>query len=511
MDNKQIREKKTKNFQISLIWFMVIVIIVLGTLFYVKFLLPDYLLNQGKKYYEIKDYPKALNMFNMASEARPENPEPIYYKALTLSNLEPTYENQKELYDIAQLDGFDEASEAAEQSLANMRKTIEERIGSSYIDNVLYEDQLLRWNNSEPITYNISSGIEVPQEYYHAVRNAFLEWQTATNGELAFKEVNNERSAKINVNFTNLISDRYGNNQNITAVATPSVSNETLVKTEIKIKQTDNNGNYYDGNKIGKIALHEIGHALGLWGHSADENDIMHYSGDSYDLINPDKQITQRDLNTLMLVYKMIPDVTDKPLTQDQYKNMFYHNILTMYPGENFEMELQRLISEIQNDRQNIIAWVDLAIKYAYKRQYERSNRILYKILPLVTTDIQNQHVILYNLAANLYKMRRYNESEKYLTLAMSINDDFDTQVLEVFLDYRLGRLKIAKEKLILLNRLHPDHIDIALKLADIYTSEKNKAEVKNIINNLIKNNPKAIKDRRVQKYKNVKKVAFGV
>ena len=61
----------------------------------------------------------------MAGDAKPYDPEPVYYQAVALSNLPPTYENQKALYDISQLDNCDKASNYADNVLIAMRKEVE--------------------------------------------------------------------------------------------------------------------------------------------------------------------------------------------------------------------------------------------------------------------------------------------------------------------------------------------------------------------------------------------------
>ena len=162
-------------------------------------------------------------------------------------------------------------------------------------------------------------------------------------------------------------------------------------------------------------------------------------------------------------------------------------------------------MAELKNDRQNIIIWVDLALNHAYKKQYARSNHILMNALPLVETDVQNQHVILYNLAVNWYKMKNYENAERYLLLAKSFGDDFETQLLETFIDVKLNRLLLAKEKLTIMSKQYPENIDIAIKLAEIYHREKDRKAANEVISNLIKNNPKAQRDRRVLKYQQTK------
>ena len=513
MEDRRTREKKNRNLRTSLIVFGVILFLILGFMFYMKNILPSHLMEQGKKHLEggtQADAEKALKMFEMASDAIPFDEEPIYYKALALSKLPPTYENQKALFEIAQLEDCEKASNTAENILMEMRKSLEQMIGATYIDNVLYEDQLVRWNSTpnNPITYNVSSHVVVPDEYLETVKTAFINWQTVTNGELYFKEVSNPKDAKISVVFKNsaMVIDKI--DQDVSATAVPSMNGDRLYRVDISIKDKNSKKQPYTSEQLLTLAQHQIGHALGLWGHSADEKDIMYYDGDYLTEYTFEKGITQKDVNTLLLVYKMIPDVTDVALSPEQYENMFYHYILTTYPGENFEMEIQRLIAKLAYDNQNIITWVDLAINYAYKKNYPRSNQIFHNILPLVANDFRNQHVIFYNLAANYYKMEEYQTAERYLNQAIRLQDDLDTQILESFIDLRLGRKLVAQGKLESLNKTYPGHIEIALKLAEVYNMKREAEKAKTVINKLVKSNPKALKDRRVQKY-NIQKRSF--
>ncbi|MCD7739830.1 MAG: matrixin family metalloprotease [Candidatus Gastranaerophilales bacterium] len=498
-NNEKKNEKNKSTWTITLIILAIALLLILGVYFYLQKLMPEHMFNQGKKYMEIGQYDKALKMFDIVVQKKPYDSEPVYYQALALSKLPPTYENQKKLYEISQLDDVEEASTLAENVLTEMRKQVDREAGSNYIDNVLYDDILIRWNNSKPVTYSIIGDSSVPQEYYDTIKEAINRWQTATNGQIVFKETQGNKNANIAINLIDDIS-RYDTNN--TGKTIPEMDDNVLKKMNVYIRKTDNKGNYYGTDKLLTLAQHEIGHALGIGGHSANDDDIMYYD---YDKISDDigeRNITDRDLNTINLLYRMVPDVIDEPISESEYNNMLYHAFVTTYPGENFELEIQKLISQLQNDRQNIVFWVDLAINYAYKKQYARSNYILHNILPLVKSDLQNQHVILYNLAANFYKMKDYRLSSTYLKLAENIQSDMDTQILDAFIDYREERIELAEDKLKILSEKYPENIDVALKLVEIYYKKKDSKKEMEIIDNLIKKNPKAIRDRRVLKYR---------
>ena len=505
MSRKEENTQRSKEMKISFIIFAIVLLLILGVYFYFKKMLPEVMFNQGKKYYEVGQYEKALKSFTSVANAKPNDSEPVYYQALTLSKMPPTYANQKLLYEISQLEDCDDASELADNILKNMRAQLLKQVGPNYIDNVLYEDRLIRWNNSQPITFSIFSDGTVSTDNIVAIKKAFQAWQTATNGTIKFNEQTENKRANICVNFTENVAGRGIYQPELAGKTIPTIQGDTLKRMDINLRRFSEKGKTYTKDQIYALALHEIGHALGLSGHSVDSGDVMHHTGD---MVTPEtrvKKISDRDINTLNLLYKMVPNVIDTPLSESEYANLLYHDILTMQPSANYEAEINRLMKELEKDRKNIIIWVDLAINYAYKKQYARSNHILENALPLVETDVQNQHVVLYNMAVNYYKLKDFETAERYLVMAKSFGDDFETQLLETFLDVKLDRVNMAKDKLVLMSKQYPENVEIAVKLAEIYYKEKDIKEVKKIVNRLIKYNEKAAYDRRVMKYMEVK------
>ncbi len=508
--SKKKEQKPEKSAKTTYIVLGVLLVLIAGVFIYIKNFMPEIMLKRGISYMQSGSYQKALSMFDTVSNMLPLDERPVNYQVEALSKLPPTYENQKALYEISQYDDFDTATERAEQALSMIRQNLNNEIGSNYTDNVLYEEHLIRWNNIEPITYSISYDGNTQQEYIDAVKEAFQNWQNASNGEISFRDTPGNTNANIAVTFTNSLK---GNtpilDKKQSGSSIPSINNNMLAKVDIYIKPTDETGLNIDRAEVFNIAQHEIGHALGLWGHSADAGDVMSYEGD-YSGNHTPKMITARDINTLKAVYRMKPDIIDKPLAEEQLANLYFHNILTSYAGENFEKEIQRTVSLLRQDRRNIAAWVDLAITYGFLRDYERSNYILENVLPLVDTDFHNQFVVLYNMSANFYKMKDYYNARKYLDLSVQLEDDFDTQLLDAFINVKEYnktnnklKLETAEKKLLILQKRYPDNIEVALKLVEIYFKKEDQKAQDETIKKLIENNPKAVYDRRVARYKN--------
>jgi hypothetical protein len=77
---------------------------------------------------------------------------------------------------------------------------------------------------------------------------------------------------------------------------------------QIEIATTSPGGLPYTNNGMKISSLHEIGHALGLWGHSDNPNDLMYYTGPAIGY-----SISENDALTLNALYALRADVPEAP------------------------------------------------------------------------------------------------------------------------------------------------------------------------------------------------------
>jgi len=72
-----------------------------------------------------------------------------------------------------------------------------------------------------------------------------------------------------------------------------------LGKAEILIGKHSPDGWKFNDVQLNKITLHEIGHAIGILGHSENINDIMYYSTD----MKRQSTLSSKDIETVNKIY----------------------------------------------------------------------------------------------------------------------------------------------------------------------------------------------------------------
>ena len=167
----------------------------------------------------------------------------------------------------------------------------------TYIQRVLADrdSTIERWPEHvvNPLRVWIDSGSTVTgeqAEFPTAVRDAFAEW-AMTGIPLQFTYVGRADDADIRVRWTEHLERKTGSTTWRTDRAGWMTVSEITLATHIS------NGNALDARGMRAIALHEVGHALGL-SHSIDAHDIMAPLVHVDDLSEPDR-------NTIRFLYSL--------------------------------------------------------------------------------------------------------------------------------------------------------------------------------------------------------------
>jgi tetratricopeptide (TPR) repeat protein len=161
----------------------------------------------------------------------------------------------------------------------------------------------LRWGPGRmPVKIYIADGDQVPgfkQNYGQLLRQAIDDWANASDGKIAFTFMPTEQDADMIVKWSNdiskVISPAEGGDARYRGDGA-GMKHVDITLLTIDPSPTDR----LSDAVVSWVCHHEIGHGLGLIGHSPDPKDIMYFCA-SISAALP--QLTPRDKNTLVKLY----------------------------------------------------------------------------------------------------------------------------------------------------------------------------------------------------------------
>lgn len=191
-------------------------------------------------------------------------------------------------------------------------RTVESNSASNYL-NELHSDEIARWPASRScLKVFILPGNNIPgykPEYKKELIDAFQSWSKASGGIISFSYVDDFKSFRSMDDFKNgdIVVGWSNDAKNIISFKNESGECRlTLEKGTREIKRAFilllTNAPYVEMSPIQawNLSLHEIGHALGIYGHSNNPDDVMYFFG------WPDRQrhsLSNRDVQTLRRLY----------------------------------------------------------------------------------------------------------------------------------------------------------------------------------------------------------------
>ena len=176
--------------------------------------------------------------------------------------------------------------------------------------NFVTSNMTIKWKqNKFPLTVYIPPGGQLKEisnykpQFATQLRTAFQQWQKETNNQVSFRFVDHKPGADIDCRWVDdsskLPNKAEGGDAHIQA---DSLSGIRHAEITILTKPAGKRGTkpMLDSD-VHNTALHEIGHSLGLDGHSPNPGDIMYFMevpGDSV------RGLSQRDLATMAHLYR---------------------------------------------------------------------------------------------------------------------------------------------------------------------------------------------------------------
>lgn len=295
--------------------------------------------DMGLKLYTQGDYATASRYFLEAVRQGDDNPNVHYYLADSYLKLNRLAEAQAEYQKILALSPNSQAARLSRLGLANLRNYMNnvngERwrraggsgsgpvkdqysgapiTGEDYLDSITENGRRVRWALSKmPLKVYIEQapvGIRNFQPaFINDVRRGLDVWCGVLGNQLSYALISNKDEADIRISWTNAIDTRGHNGDGGTAYTAglmiPHIRDDRLDYMEVKIATFDIHGQPQSSDIIYAVAIHELGHSLGLLGHSDNAGDIMYAEN---------QHVTQpsgRDMNTLRKLYTLAADVNN--------------------------------------------------------------------------------------------------------------------------------------------------------------------------------------------------------
>ena len=383
---------------------LLFLIVLIFAMFYKSPFSAMYNYNKGKDLYLNREYEKAIPYFKKALFADNKGILIRFYYAMTLSKVKPTYSVQATLYNLSNDKLNDEATQAAKIQSSYMKYNLTSDLADNYIYNATSGNDIIRWNiKSFPLKVFIENQNSVPDYYVENIKQALHKWASNTNF-VKFTMTDKKELSQIIVRFIpiNTTCQNYNNCKFVVAYTEPEISskNNTLKKMTLTFYKTNPLNKNFTPTEIYNTALHEIGHTLGIMGHSDNSNDAMYsiqnlktssgfYKSSEYSL-------TKRDLNTLALLYRLKPTISDTPNLQSE--NFYYPPLII---GNN-DLLLQKKLSEYLKyikDYPNMASgYINISAVYSEMGNFDLALSALNKAETLSTTE-DERYLTYYNRA----------------------------------------------------------------------------------------------------------------
>ena len=437
----------TRKWQILSLLIAVIIIFV-GVVAYIS--LPDYYFKVGMSYYKNARYQEAYDHMKKALIFHKNKTDYRYYYVLSLAKLKPTYDVQKEMFEFANDDKKDSAHLAAGIQVNVWRNNLIQRYGSNYIERAPLDSNIIRWNpKTFPLKVYISAkdNGNYPDYYSSEVVKAFSRW-TAASGFISFKIIDTEPAAQIIVNYENSPSTscEANNCKYVVAHTDPVIKGGLLKKMVITIYDRDANGSFFSDKELYSTVLHEIGHALGIMGHSYSTDDLMYMSNqtnaDSNRLFIKHRSafqyISLKDISTLRMLYNMAPDISNTPISEFNIKSLIYSPIVLGTAKQMGSQKLKEAQIYVEQAPNIPGGYIDMAIAYDELGQFDKALEAFQKAYNLAK-DKNDKFIIMYNISAMYLNNNNPESALEYAKQAQQIDDNDDIQELLSNIDHAIN------------------------------------------------------------------------
>ena len=388
--------------------------------------MPVYYFKKGKTLLEQQKYVKAYSSLKKAYKLNKNNKDYRYYYLQSLLNLSPNIQVQKEVFDLASDSTDDSTKQIAQDKVSEWRRNIITNYGSTYIEQAPLESGIIRWENF-PLSICIldQSETSLPSYYKSEIKRAFSQWQTSVKF-ISFKYVETTSDANIIVKIVPLPKSVCDEQEckYVVGYTTPNFKKRILKDMTILLYSTDPNGNFFSDKELYNTVLHEIGHSLGIMGHSYSSEDLMYMAAENSKSIYASyrssfQYLSSKDINTIKLLYKLVPDITNTEKINT--KGLIYPPIILGTSEEVANRKIKEAQNYIKNAPDLAGGYIDLGIAYAQVNKINDAIKSMQKGYELSKND-NEKYLSLYNLTTLYMQKKDFKKAEQCANMAYEIS-----------------------------------------------------------------------------------------
>ena len=222
---------------------------------------------------------------------------------------------------------------------------------------------------------------------------------------ISFKFINNADKADIIVKFKKLPASSCKENgcKYVVAHTTPTIKGDILKNMTITLYDKASNGSFFSDKELYNTILHETGHALGIMGHSYSTDDLMYMSSELNSSQNKlfikyrsDFQyISLQDVSTLKLLYNLVPDITNTPVSEINTVNMLYPPVVLGNMKVMSNRKLAEAKSYISKAPNLPNGYIDMGIAYDELGNFDKALEAFQKAFNLSKSP-EEKYIVLY-------------------------------------------------------------------------------------------------------------------
>lgn len=397
--------------------------------------------------FEKGDYEKSASRYMLLMSIYPDEDKYKINYAESLLKLPFSYKTQSLISNFLELYEDKDYAYALKQKVKDFKSNLDYKIGVNYIDKVPMNNQILRWEDDAfPLTVYISTNSE---NHKQIIKRAFDYWTYATGNFVSFVYTNQSVDANISVIVESEAKSNCpeGGCYYAAALTSPDISNNILEGMNMTLYTTDPYGKAYSYDQFYRTTLHEIGHTLGIMGHSDNPEDLMYSSGQhnvSEYFSEYRNALSRQDLNTLNYLYMIVPNVSNIPESKFNTVNKVHANIILGTSKEIRRRDIENAKAYINNAPNLSVGYINLGNAYSQAELFEKALQTYKKAFDL-SLDTDEKYQIVFNMSITALKMGDKDLALQYAEYAQKINPTSEIAKLihDIKYPFSLGNSRI--------------------------------------------------------------------